>query len=172
MEFYKTTWEIAHTRITDLLGDADGAAALEALPKDIVICDWYYGSDPGGQDATGGKVEKDRFPTLEHFKTSGFDTVTCPWRAIEGIRAQGRYARSNGLFGILETVWHHFRGSEFADMMKESAEAAWGDGNRRGTVWVSPFAVHWRQVGWDMGIADPREHGYYDTQVTREILDR
>ena len=153
-------------------GSADEARMLETLPKDIVICDWYYGSDPGGQDATGGKVEKDRFPTLEHFKASGFDTVTCPWRAVEGIRAQGLYARSNGLFGILETVWHHFRGSEFADMMKESAEAAWGDGNRRGTVWVSPFAVHWRQVGWDMGITDSHEHGYCDTQVTRGILDR
>ena len=151
-------------------GTPEEAAMLGTLPKDIVICDWYYGSDPGEHDPAGGAVEGSAFPTLEHFKAAGFDTVTCPWRVKDGIRAQGRYARENGLFGMLETVWHHFRGQEFANMMMWASGAAWGGGEPHGTVWTTPFAVHWRQVGWDMGITDPREHGYFDTQVTRDIL--
>ena len=146
-------------------GSQEEAAMLETLPKDVVICDWYYGpplADPAGKVA---------FPTLDHFRNAGFDTLTCPWRDQQGIRAQGRYARERGMFGMLETVWHHFRGQEFADMMMVAAQTAWGEGEFERTVWTTPFAVHWRQVGWDMGLVDPREHGYYTKQVTREIYD-
>ena len=38
--------------------------------------------------------------------------------------------------------------------------------------WTSPFDVHWRQIGWDMGIKNYSETGFYDTQVMRDILDR
>ena len=72
---------------------------------------------------------------------------------------------------MLETVWHHFRGREFELMMSTTADAVWGNSapafKGRGT----PFMTHWRQVGWDMGISDYLEGGYYDRTVTRDILD-
>ena len=154
-------------------GDADEAKMVDSLPKDIVICDWYYGSDPGGHDISGGKSETAAFPTLDYFTGKGFSTLTCPWRERKGIEAQTRYAREHRLFGVLETVWHHYRGREFAGMMIASANGAWGAGRpagqqRKGEV----FATHWRQCGWDMGISDYAETGFYDRQVTRDALDR
>ena len=144
---------------------------LERLPRDIVICDWYYGSDSAGNSKDTGRSITDRYPTLEHFKGLGFDTLTCPWRERKGIVAQSRYAREKGLLGVLETVWHHFRGREFELMMSTTADAVWGNSapafKGRGT----PFMTHWRQVGWDMGISDYLEGGYYDRTVTRDILD-
>ena len=149
-------------------GNADEAKMLDALPKDIVICDWYYGSDGGGSDPTGGKVKTGKYPTLDYFTARGFDTLTCPWRVEKGIVAQMKYAREKKLFGVLETVWHHYRGREFATMMEASACGAWGgervNYGRRG----SPFATHWRQCGWDMGLVDYVETGYYDHQVNRD----
>ena len=153
-------------------GDADEAKIVETLPRDIVICDWYYGSDGGGSDPTGGKVVTGSYPTMDFFKASGFDVVTCPWRVEKGIVAQLKYAREKRLFGALQTVWHHFRGREFAMMMEASSNGAWGHGARSGGGWEPPFVTHWRQVGWDMKIDDYRETGLYDTQVTRDCLDR
>jgi hypothetical protein len=154
-------------------GDADEAKMVDTLPKDIVICDWYYGSDPGGHDATGGKSQTGKYPTLDHFVAKGFSTLTCPWREEKGIEAQMKYAREHRLFGTLETVWHHYRGREFAMMMETAANGAWGDGQpKKWRQGGRPFATHWRQVGWDMGISDYADTGFYDRQVTRDALDR
>ena len=153
-------------------GDADQAKMIETLPKDIVICDWYYGSDGGGHDPTGGKVSVGNYPTLEFFKAQGHDVLTCPWRAEKGIVAQMQYAKEKKLFGVLETVWHHFRGREFARMMEASSNGAWGHGTRIISEWTPPFLTHWRQVGWDMGVNEYRETGLIDAQVTRDALDR
>ena len=146
---------------------------IEVIPKDVVVCDWYYGSDPGGQDKTGGETITAQFPTLDYFAASGFDVVTCPWRSVKGIAAQCAYAREKKLFGVLETVWHHFRGTEFSDMAMASANGAWRGGKTgKCGKWTTPFAVHWRQLGWDMDVKDYSATGYYNSQVTREILDR
>lgn len=152
-------------------GSKDEAKMAETLPKDIVICDWYYGSNYGGRSRPGS------YPTLDHFKSLGYSTLTCPWDDPKGILAQGRAAREKGLFGIMETVWHHFRGAQFATMMETAADAAWGasDGGVRRdnpSVGSRPFSVHWRQVGWDAGVAAYSETGFYSTTVTRDALDR
>ena len=154
-------------------GDADEAKMIDTLPKDIVICDWYYGSDPSGHDATGGQSKTGKYPTLDHFASKGFSVLTCPWRETKGISAQMRYTRERGLFGTLETVWHHYRGREFAMMMETAACGAWGEGQPK--PWRQGgrlFATHWRQVGWDMGISDYADTGFYDHQVTRDALDQ
>lgn len=148
-------------------GTEDGARILEKLPRDVIICDWFYGdaTDKGKNGA--GKL---KYPTLDYFVSLGFDTLTCPWNNISGIEAQGRYAREKPLYGVLETVWHHYRGGHFARMMQYASCAGWrGKYQPREGFWTEPFAVHWQQVGWDMGVEDYRETGYYDTQVTRDI---
>ena len=148
-------------------GTAGIAAALrEEFPKDVVICDWYYGKVPASND----------YPTLRHFKELGFDTVTCPWTEAAGTAAQGAFVRQNGLYGILQTVWDRFGGARFANTVANGASAAWGvpayESSRIpfGAAPIPhPFATHWRQVGWDMGNVSYAETGYYDNQVTREL---
>ena len=142
-------------------GTKESAAVLETLPKDIVICDWYYGS------------KLTDFPTLRYFQSRGFDTVTCPWKDLEGIGELNGFARRQGLFGSLQTLWHHFRGRGFASLMVKSACTAWGEeelafpaAHRRGY----PTATHWRQLGWDMGVTDYEDTGFFDRQVTRDVL--
>ena len=152
-------------------GSVDEAGMLETLPKDVVICDWYYGSDPAGDDKTAGQSVTGGYPTLDHFASKGFSVLTCPWRETKGIVAQAKYVREKGMFGMLETIWHHYRGMEFVNMVEVSACAAWGaernDPKRRGR----PFATNWRQCGWDMGIPAYEDTGFFDHQVTRDALD-
>ena len=152
-------------------GSDETAKLPQLLPKDVIVCDWYYGNDPGG-----GKDAKDRtsvvgkYPTLDYFsKECGFDTVTCPWEEPNGIRAQTKYACETGLFGALATVWHHFGGERFPILVQTSACGAWGRGE---TVGHGRFSALWRQCGWDMGARSYRETGWFDTQVSREILGR
>ena len=149
-------------------GNADEAKLAEELPRDIVICDWYYGSN------YGRKTDPGSFPTLDHFRKLGYSTVTCPWDDIKAIGLQGEYARKTGLFGVLETVWHHFRGLHFGQMIEAGANAGWNGGAREAGAWSTPapFVTHWRQTGWDMGITAFSETGFYDTTVTRGALDR
>ena len=152
-------------------GSEETAKLPQMLPKDVVICDWYYGNDPGGTaKAADRKSLTDVYPTLDYFaKTCGFDTLTCPWEEPTGIRAQAKYACEQGLFGLLETTWHHFGGVRFPRMVQLAACGAWGRGER---VNNGQFATAWRQSGWDMGGSSYKDGGWYDTQVSRDILSR
>ena len=141
-------------------GDKDEAKMADTLPRDIVVCDWYY------EGARKG------YPTLDHLSAKGFSVLTCPWRNGEGIFAQAAHARENRLFGVLETTWHHCKGQEFGMMMSASACGAWGSG--RPHPWRQGgyvFATHWRQCGWDMGTIDYADTGFYSRQVTRDAVD-
>ena len=155
-------------------GSEETAKLPQLLPKDVIVCDWYYGNDPGGgMDPKKRKSETGRYPTLDYFaKECGFATLTCPWEEPSGIRAQAKYAREGGLFGVLETTWHHFGGTRFPQMVMTAACGAWG-GDEKGMT-NGRYATLWRQCGWDMGPEKGgyRETGWYDTQVTREILSR
>ena len=140
-------------------GSDETARLPSMLPKDVIICDWYYGGERSGTNA---------YPTLEYFsKTCGFDTLTCPWESAKGIRAQTAYAREAGLFGVLETTWHYFGGTRFPKMVQVSACGVWGHGERLNN---GHFATVWRQCGWDMGRQSYSLSGWNDTQVTRDIL--
>jgi len=152
-------------------GSEETAKLPQLLPKNVIVCDWYYGSDPGGSArAEERKSLTGTYPTLDYFaKTCGLDTLTCPWEEATGIRAQTAYAREAGLFGVLETTWHHFGGERFPDMVQVSACGAWGRGERLGR---GHFASIWRQCGWDMKARSYKEGGWYDTQVSRDIQAR
>lgn len=150
-------------------GTETTAKLLSALPKDAVLCDWYYNEPP--KPRTDGKP---LYPTLAYFaKDCGFDVLTCPWKTPSGIAAQAKFARENGLFGLLGTSWHHFGGDNFPLLVQQSSYAAWECGDR-----VMPrlnsanFAMVWRWAGWDMGASDYKETGWRDVQVTRDILYR
>ena len=124
--------------------------------RNIVICDWFYDG------------AKEAYPTLDYFKGLGFDVLTCPWLNWGGTVSQGRYAREKGLFGILGTLWHHYYGGDLVSAAFALANVAWNPD------FTAPYGLayhvynHLRQVGWDMGVTDPRRTGIYYGEIPSE----
>lgn len=148
-------WEGFYANGTDYT-----AKALEDLPRNIVICDWFYGPAAGS------------YPTLDYFNGLGFDVLSCPWDDAKGIQAQGRYASATGLHGVLGTTWHHFYGTRLAETFSQLAESCW---NKDPQLWRAHYnsmllmvATHLRQIGWDMKQKEYRHAGWYDYQVIVE----
>jgi hypothetical protein len=108
-------------------GTDETVEAFEKFPRDIVVCDWYY-----------GKAEKS-YPTLAHFKKMGFEILTCTWYERCGTAAQGAAARSLGLDGVLVTTWGYGQGKQrgkyVADMFAAGAAAAWGSPYEESPLW-------------------------------------
>lgn len=75
-------------------------AAIEMVPKDIVICDWHY--DNGE-------------PTAPYFALHGFPVVSCPWR------------KTQVALGLLEvmTVTHKYANPELSSLMKGMVHTTW-----------------------------------------------
>lgn len=148
-------------------GSAATAALVGTLSKKMVICDWYYGTDMGGGAKNATSIVG-KYPTLEYFKSQGYDTLTCPWKEPSGIKAQCEYVRKNGFYGVLGTVWHFFQGEDLVRIYGRTASHAWSqkaaDATKPG---LREFATHWRQVGWETRGGDAyREGGVYDNQVS------
>jgi hypothetical protein len=142
-------------------GNADTARLAGMLPRDIVLCNWYYGKAP----------EDGKYPTLEYFRKLGYPVVVCPWDNAGNIIASGRAVEHIGGMGVMATVWHHGSGMSLPRIFSNSASAAWG------TAAVADrhnlrFADLWRKYAQDCGIASQAETGFNDTQVTRDILSQ
>ena len=140
-------------------GTPQTAAGFLGFPKDIVICDWFYGG------------AKDSYPTLDYFRGLGFPTLTCPWMDRKGTVSQGRYAHEKGMDGVLGTLWHHYFGEDLVSIYFTLANAAW---KKEPSYSRSSYLVqtHLRQVGWDMKVTDPRRTGvYYDEIPPEPFLD-
>jgi hypothetical protein len=131
--------------------NAGTEALVGRLPKDTVICDWFY---------EGAKAN---YPTLDYFKEKGFTVLVCPWETPAGTTAQGRFAREHGLGGFLATTWHHLYGEGMERIFVPSANAAWG-----ATPRGCNFALNLRQVGWDIPVRNQKDTGYYATQLPAE----
>lgn len=136
-------------------GSKATAAGLTSLPRDIIICDWYY-----------DKVMDD-YPTLDYFKGLGFMTLTCPWSFTEGIRAQGLRAKQGMADGILGTLWNHYYGKNLVNVYLALSTAAWNAG-ADSKANEHHFRTHLRQVGWDMNITDSRNSGLFYDEVPPE----
>ena len=140
-------------------GSKETAEGFLEFPRDIIICDWFYGG------------AKEDYPTLEYFKGQGFTTLTCPWMDRGGIIAQGKAARAGKADGILGTLWHHYFGDDMVSIYVTLSNTAWNAGVpiRSGG---DQFRTHLRQVGWDMKVSDPRHTGiYYDEIPPEPALD-
>jgi hypothetical protein len=78
-------------------------AALQKIPKDIVICDWHYNK---------------AHPTPAWFAVEGFPVVASPWHKasvalaqlelIRNVRANASEAVANRMLGVLQTNWTSF----------------------------------------------------------------
>lgn len=137
---------------------------VNTLPKDIVICDWYYGGNYKRE------TQPKDYKTFRYFKEKGFEVISCPWDDTKAIRPQAKAAHDLQLKGCLQTIWHHFRGQQFQWMMALGACAAWNGTSN--SVSYQDLATFWRQVGWDEGVDVREEAGYYTRDVTRDVLDR
>ena len=91
---------------------------LAQLPKDVVVCDWYY----------GGREERmtDRFPTWDYFQSLGFDVMPTSWMRPESTKVMGLAAKRQKTFGFMGTCWHHSYNPELYLIYVPSAFAAWG----------------------------------------------
>ena len=136
-------------------GSARAGELLTALPKDIVVCDWFYGAPTNA------------YPTLDHFKASGHDVLVCPWQNPDGIAAQGAAAREKGLMGLLATTWNRAYGRNHAAFLIAAAHAGWGTSPARydKSFGIVTVATHERHVGWDMRVSSRRETGFASDDV-------
>ena len=133
---------------------------VSRLPKSIVVCDWFYGGPCGS------------YPTLDYFKEEGFDVLSCPKANLEGIVSQGQYVRKSGLFGVLGTTWAEYYGKSYVSNLSQLADAVWSMDLRPAIPWNKirlRFATHLRHIGWDMGISDYRDTGFYEVQVDDDV---
>ena len=71
------------------------AAAVDMIPKDIIICDWHY-------------EVRDSYPSIAMFIEKGFRVLPSGWKNVDATRALINHSRShNGpkLLGYLFTTW-------------------------------------------------------------------
>ena len=142
-------------------GAADAEQLLQALPKSVVICDWFYRD-----------VAHDAYPTLDYFKANGFDVMTCPWDSPKGVAAQTKWVIDHGMFGTLLTTWNHLTSNEYANIWSVGPSAAWGaPGNESRRPDHQHVTTLWRQLGWDMGLkeSDYEELGFTTIQSDRTM---
>lgn len=139
-------------------GTPETATGFLKFPRDIIICDWYYGG------------AKEAYPTLDYFQQEGFQVLSCPWHNESGIMAQGQYASRAGLFGMLGTLWHHYFGWDMTRSYFYLSNMAWNaDGfMKQADKDQSYIATHLRQMGWDMGTTNPRHTGIFYDEIPPE----
>ena len=66
----------------------------QALPKDIVICDWHY-----------SPAKPDEFISLKAFHEVGLKTIGCGWDNPENIRNFNKACADFGSLGYMQTTW-------------------------------------------------------------------
>ena len=152
-------------------GSKETAMLVDVLPREVVICDWYY-NEP---------LPKVGFPSLDYFQGKGFPVISCPRDDVEGIAWQAAAVREKRLWGILGTTWARYTSQAMVDIFTRTAMGAWSD---KAAVATDPkvrdprvpygieFATHWRQVGWDMGLTsgDYAETGFSANQTSPEHI--
>jgi hypothetical protein len=71
------------------------AAAIDAIPKDIIICPWHY-------------EKMDAYPSIPQFIEKGFRVLPASWRKVEAAQALIAYSntfKSPKMLGHLFTMW-------------------------------------------------------------------
>lgn len=152
-------------------GDSATVTLLDRLPKDVIICDWCYYPTP----------KDGLYPTLDYFRSKGFETMTCPWDDIGGIHSQCAYARKAGM-GVVCTTWNRFTDYSVWSTFSHGASCAWsakaaGDVKVLAKEYSSAlrdvYDTHWRQVGWDTpGVDRYSETGFFTDQIGTSIGTR
>lgn len=143
-------------------GTKETASVANKLPKDVVICDWYY------------KKPLEKYNTLEYFNSLGFEVLACPWDNNAGTKAFIDEAHRIGIKGVLGTLWNHYFGKNLVNIYYNVASLTW---NKKASLAVFGYAhynnrttvhTHLRHVGWDMKNKDPRHGGTFFDEMSKE----
>lgn len=143
-------------------GTKQTASVVNNLPKDVVICDWYY------------KKPLERYNTLEYFSSLGFDVLACPWENKDGVESFIKASHKIGIKGVLGTLWHHYTGKRLVNSYFGVSNLTW---NKNASMVVLGHALynnrttlqtHLRHVVWDMKIKDSRHAGTYFDEMPSE----
>ena len=103
---------------------------------------------------------------MAYFKERGFRVAGCPWMNYNAMKPMADFIAEIGGFGIIETTWHHLRGSDWVKMFRYGSSAAWGTPVRGGMPqYDSGFAIPLRLVGHDMKAKDYRDTGHVEYQI-------
>ena len=140
-------------------GSPETAKLADALPRDVVICDWQYGNpDPARP--------RDDWPTFAHFLGKGFDVAGCPWLNFGAMEPMADFLASHGGLGLVATTWHHLHGTDWRDAFRTAACAAWGTPPPPvAPQFDTAFAAVLRLAGLDAGVCDYRDTGLDEEQV-------
>ena len=142
-------------------GSPETAALADALPKDVVICDWQY-ADPDPARPP------DDWPTMAHFLEKGFAVAGCPWNNLGAMEPMAAFLAAHGGLGLVATTWQRQGGAAWRDILRTAASAAWGTPPRpAATQFDTAFAVALRLAGRDAGVRSYPATGLYADQLAR-----
>ncbi|MBN1362402.1 MAG: family 20 glycosylhydrolase [Sedimentisphaerales bacterium] len=89
--------------------DYGTAAAVDKIPRDIIICDWHY-------------EQRDSYPSVPMFLEKGFRVLPAGWNKVEATQALIRYSAGLDhpkMLGHLFTTWSGRRQwTEFAPLVE------------------------------------------------------
>ena len=134
-------------------GTDETAKAAETLPKDIIICDWYY------------RKGMEQYNSHSHFKSLGYDFVVCPWHNENGLKTQIKAASEVGAMGALGTLWNHYAGYDLTLAYYGTAGMTWNPDQMPKKSARNTFRTHVRNVVWDMKLKKYRQTGVFHYQV-------
>ena len=142
-------------------GTDQTAKAAKTLPKDIIICDWYY------------RKARENYPSYSYFKSLGYDVLACPWKEVSGIRAEAKAIKKINALGMLGTVWHHYYGYDLATIYTNTSHSTWNpDSNVYQTGGFNAFKTHIRHVSWDMKLKEYEHFGINLYQIPGRLIEK
>ena len=140
-------------------GREEAGKFMEMQPRDLVMCDYQYGTSVNGEWPSGMILHKKGFPVL-----------MCPWARREGVYEQAKYVREKGLLGLLLTTWHQIPLSAL-HYFENGARASWEMHDGKPLALLNPHvaAHHMRVVGWDVPNRGYRDTGWWKRQLPFEV---
>ena len=139
-------------------GTTATAKAAKILPKDIIICDWFY------------RKGREDYPSYSYFKSLGYDILACPWEDVSGIRAEAKAIKKIDALGMLGTIWHHYYGADLATIYTNTSNSTWNPDVYKKTG-NNAFKTHLRQVSWDMKLKKYEQFGINLYQIPGRVTE-
>jgi hypothetical protein len=108
-------------------------AAIDLIPKDVVLCDWQYSPMPS-------------YDSQAYFVGKGFQVLGCPWYSQANNFNMAESASKNGILGLIVTDWGFLATSSVGATSLLGPAYAWNPGRPPlGQLPYVPTAVLGRQ---------------------------
>jgi hypothetical protein len=150
--------------------DVNTAAAVDSIPKDILICDWHYETSYSG-------VSKGDYPTVPYFTGRGFRVWPCGFQTVPANSAMIDYVmrnKSDKVLGYLASVWESRSNATLATWQPiTSAFSRYGnaDATAPGAVVLDPAGMAGNAVSLTWSAPADAESGISGYEVYRDGND-